>query len=131
MTMSPGLRKFALTAHVASSVGWLGAVASFLALTISGLISQDALTVRVAYLAVAPLTRYVIIPLSFIALLTGLVQALGTPWGLFQHYWVLCKLLLTVLAVILLLLHSQPIDYLARVAAQTSLVHTDPYQLRI
>jgi hypothetical protein len=29
MTMTPGLRKFALTAHVTSSVGWLGAVAAF------------------------------------------------------------------------------------------------------
>jgi len=26
MTMTPGLRKFALTGHVTSSVGWLGAV---------------------------------------------------------------------------------------------------------
>ncbi len=140
MTMSPGLRKFALTAHVASSVGWLGAVAGFLALALSALISQDALTVRAAYLAAALLTWYVIIPLSVIALFTGLVQALGTPWGLFQHYWVLFKFLLTVLAVIFLLLHAQLIDYLASVAAQTSLVHmeymemeghTDLYQLRI
>jgi hypothetical protein len=31
MTMTPGLRKFALTTHVTSSVGWLGAVGAFLA----------------------------------------------------------------------------------------------------
>jgi hypothetical protein len=81
MTMSPGLHKFALTAHVASSVGWLGAVAGFLALALSALISQDALTVRAAYLAAALLTWYVIIPLSVIALFTGLAQALGTRWA--------------------------------------------------
>jgi hypothetical protein len=50
MTMSPSLRKLALTAHVASSVGWLGAVASFLALAIVGLTSQNAQMVRGAYL---------------------------------------------------------------------------------
>ncbi len=32
MTMTPGLRTFALTAHVTSSSGWLGAAAGFLAL---------------------------------------------------------------------------------------------------
>jgi hypothetical protein len=51
--------------------------------------------------------------------------------GLFQHDWVLFKFLLTVLAVIFLLLHAQLIDYLASVTAQTSLGHTDLYQLRI
>jgi hypothetical protein len=30
MTMGPGLRKLALTTHVTSSVGWLGAVVGFL-----------------------------------------------------------------------------------------------------
>jgi hypothetical protein len=51
MTMRPRLRKFALTAHVTSSVGWLGAVAGFLALAVAGLTSQDAQMVRAAYLA--------------------------------------------------------------------------------
>jgi hypothetical protein len=37
MAMTPRLRKFALTAHVTSSVGWLGAVAAFLALAVAGL----------------------------------------------------------------------------------------------
>ena len=46
--MAPGLRKFALTIHVTSSVGWLGAVGAFLALAIAGLGSQDAQVVRAA-----------------------------------------------------------------------------------
>ena len=51
MTMTPGLRKFALTTHVTSSVGWLGAVGAFLALAIAGVGSEDAQIVRAAYLA--------------------------------------------------------------------------------
>ena len=51
MTMTPGLRKFALTAHVTSSVGWLGAVAAFLALAVAGLAVRDAQTVRASYLS--------------------------------------------------------------------------------
>ena len=40
------------------------------------------------------------------ALLTGLVLALGTPWGLFRHYWVLAKFLLTTGAITVLVLHT-------------------------
>ena len=47
-----------------------------------------------------------IVPLSLAALLTGLVQSLGTHWGLFRHYWVLMKLLLTMGATALLLMHQ-------------------------
>ncbi|MGH9967668.1 MAG: hypothetical protein ACREBG_07510, partial [Pyrinomonadaceae bacterium] len=102
MIMTPRLRKFALTTHVVSSVGWLGAVASFLALTLVGLTSKDNQMVRAAYLAMELTAWFVIVPLAIASLLTGLVQALGTTWGLFRHYWVLVKLLLTIFATIVL-----------------------------
>ena len=38
----------AITAHITSSVGWLGAVAAFLALAVAGLTSQDVQLVRAA-----------------------------------------------------------------------------------
>lgn len=117
MTMSPRLRKLALTAHVSSSVGWLGAVAVFLALAVGGLTSRDTGTVRATYLAMELITWFVLIPLAFASLLTGLVQSLGTTWGLFRHYWVLAKLLLTVAATIVLLVYTQTIGALAAVAA--------------
>src|SRR5205823_11372548 len=100
MTMAPGLRKLALTAHVVSSVGWLGAVAGFLALAVAGLTSRDAQLVRGAYLAMGLTASFVIVPLSLASLLTGLIQALGTTWGLFGRYWILAKLLITILAMI-------------------------------
>lgn len=131
MTMTPRLRKLALTVHVTSSVGWLGAVASFLALAVAGLTSPDAQVVRAAYVATEVTTWLVIVPLSVAALLTGLVQSLGTPWGLFRHYWVLAKLVLTLLATLLLLLHTQPIGYVAAVAAETTLSGGDLRGLRI
>ena len=53
-------------------------------------------------------TWFVIVPLSLAALLTGVVESLGTTWGLFRHYWIVTKLLLTVLATIILLVHTQP-----------------------
>ena len=83
MTMSPRLRKVALTAHVTSSVGWLDAVPVFLGLAIIGLTSQDVQTVRGAYLVMGPSARFVLVPLACASLLTGLTQSLGTAWGLF------------------------------------------------
>ena len=124
--MTPGLRKFVLTAHVTFTVGWLGAVAAFLALAIAGLNSRDAQMVRAAYLAMELITRYVIVPLSLAPLLlTGPILSLGTPWGLFRHYWIIVKLLINILSTIILLLHMQPISYLSRVAAEGTLSSAD------
>ena len=45
---------------------------------------------------------YVIVPLCLASLVTGLVMSLGTRWGLFRHYWVLAKLLITIVAMLIL-----------------------------
>jgi hypothetical protein len=131
MTMAPRIRKLALTAHVTSSVGWLGAVGGFLALAVAGVTSQDAQIVRAAYIAMHVITWFVIVPLSFAGFLTGVVQSLGTPWGLFRYHWVVAKLLLTVLATIILLLHTQPIGRVADVAMAATLSGSDLWRLRI
>jgi|SRR5215211_1578148 len=121
MAMTPRVRKLALTAHVTSSVGWLGAVAGVLALAVAGLTSQDSQKVRAVYLAMELMGWFVLIPLALASLLTGLVQSLGTAWGLFRHYWVLFKLLMNVGATVVLLMYMQTLGYLADVAAQTTL----------
>jgi hypothetical protein len=130
MTMTAGLRKFALTAHVTSSVGWLGAVVSFLALSVAGLTTQDAQTVRAAYLVMEPIGWFVLVPLSLASLLTGLVQSLGTTWGLFRHYWVVFKLLINLFATIVLLMYMQTLDHFVGVAAETPLSGGDLSGLR-
>lgn len=115
--MTPRLRRFAFTAHVASSVGWLGAVVVFLALAVVGLTSRDAQTVRGAYLVMEPTAWFVLVPLSLASLLSGVVQSLGTKWGLFRHYWVLFKLLITVFATVVLLAYMETFGRLADLAA--------------
>ena len=104
--MTPALRKLTITAHVTFSVGWLGAVVAFLVLSIAGLTSQDAEVVRGAYLSMNLISRFVIIPMCFAALGTGLLQALGTPWGLFRYYWILLKFGLAIFATFALLVHQ-------------------------
>jgi len=117
MTITPRLRKFALATHLTSSVGWLGAVAGYIALDVAAATSQDAQTLRAAYLAMELVARYVIVPLALASLLTGLVMSLGTRWGLFRHYWVLISLLLTIIATAVLVVETQTISYFAGIAA--------------
>jgi uncharacterized membrane protein len=107
--------------HIISTVSWIGAVAVFLALSIAGLNSQDNQIVRAAYLSMELTARLVIVPLSLVSLLSGLVQSLGTKWGLFRHYWVLVKFLLTLLATIVLILQLEPISYISDIASNTTL----------
>ncbi|WFU88719.1 hypothetical protein QA644_06550 [Rhizobium sp. CC1099] len=130
MIMTPGFRKIALITHIVSSVGSLGAVAGFLALAVVGLTSQDAQVMRSLYVGMEVIARFVVVPLVFASLLTGLVQALGTTWGLFRHYWILVKLLLTLFTLIVLLLQMEGISYMATASAETTLLNTDLLGLR-
>jgi uncharacterized membrane protein len=128
--MTPRVRKLALTAHVTSSVGWLGAVAGFLVLALAALTSEDAQIVRAVYLTMELTGWFVLVPLALASLLTGLVQSLGTTWGLFRHYWVLTKLLINVFATIVLLTYMQTLDSLADIAAETTVSGNDLDALR-
>ncbi|MDQ4048417.1 MAG: DUF2269 domain-containing protein [Actinomycetota bacterium] len=115
--MAPPLRKFALTMHVVCSVGWLGAVVVFLGLSIVGMTSENPATVRAAYLAMESIGFFLLVPFSIASLLTGLVQSLGTNWGLVRHYWVIAKLLINVGASLILLLYTQTLGSLADMAS--------------
>lgn len=116
MLMSPRLRKFALTVHLTASVGWLGTVVAFLPLAIAAVTAADDTVVRAACVAMRLMVSYAIVPFACIALLTGLVSALGTKWGLIRHYWVVIKLVLTIVATAVLLVQVAPIEALAEMA---------------
>lgn len=117
MVMRPRVRKLALLTHVVTSIGWLGAVVVFLALTIVGLTSSDERVVRGVFLAMEPAAWAVLVPLAFGSLLTGLIQSLGTTWGLFRHYWVVAKLVINLACVGYLLLYMGTFRQLAETAA--------------
>ncbi|MFD2794489.1 DUF2269 domain-containing protein [Promicromonospora vindobonensis] len=106
-----------LTVHITSSVGWLGAIVAYIALNVPVYVSNDEQAVRAAYLMMEPVLRYALIPLAAAALATGIVQALGTPWGLLRHYWVTISLVLTTFAFAILVLHLPEVEALAAVAA--------------
>lgn len=113
-------RKALLTAHVVSSVGWLGAVVAYLALVAAALTSESSQTVRSAFLAME-LTYFALVPLAIAALVTGVVQSLATSWGLVRYYWVIVKLVLTVLATFVLVMNMGTVSALADRAAEGEL----------
>jgi hypothetical protein len=103
--MTGWVRKLGIAVHVVLSVGWLGAVAAFLALALAAWGPDQAVS-RAAFVVMGLIGRWVIVPLSLGALVSGVVQSIATKWGLVRHYWVLVKLLLTIAATALLLLHQ-------------------------
>ncbi len=121
MTFSAPWRKLVLLLHVVSSVGFIGAVAAFIALAVTGTTTADASLAAGSYQAMRVVTWGVVVPLAFASLLIGIVQSLGTPWGLFRYYWVILKLALTVVALAVLMLQTRTIDGLSAAAVSGDL----------
>ena len=117
MRFAPALRKLTFTTHVTTSVGWIGAALVFLALAAIGLISEDERTVRGAYLVMAPAGWLVLVPLAHASLLSGIALSLGTPWGLFRHYWVVLKLIISAFSTVVLMIYMGTFRQMAGVAA--------------
>ena len=113
--------------HVATSVGWLGAVAAFLALVVVGLGPDSRQATPLA--AAAIVVWWVVLPLALASLATGIVSSLVSPWGLLQHYWVVTKLLLTAIATVVLVLQVPTVAALsgeppvAAEAVRSSVLH--------
>lgn len=118
MSASPSWRRAILLLHVLTSVGFVGAVAGFLALAITGALTGDPELIRAVYLSCRVVTWDVIVPLAWASLVIGILQSLFTPWGLFRYYWVVIKLTLTTVAVVVLMLQTANIDMLAGIALQ-------------
>ena len=97
---SRGTRNAVLTVHIAVSVGLLGDSAGFLAVAIRRSASDDPAFVDAAHDLLGTFALLFGIPLSFLALLTGIALGLGTRWGVFRYPWVVTKLALIVTVIL-------------------------------
>lgn len=80
-----------LTVHVAVSVGWLGLDGALVVLEITGLGIGDPRERAGIAAAMAVMVVWVMVPVVFASLVSGLVLAVSTPWGLVRYWWVLIK----------------------------------------
>jgi hypothetical protein len=117
--MKPGVRKLALSVHLTLSVGWIGAVVVYLALGVTAVRSEDVERIRSAWTAMEVAGWYAIVPLALGSLVTGLVMALGTKWGLFRYYWVSISFFLTLFCTVVLVLHMPDVTATANLARRT------------
>ena len=116
MTVTAGLRRLTLTVHLACSVGWIGAVFAYLALSIAAAWTQDDQVVLAAWIGMELTGWFVILPLAVGTLLTGVIISFAGSWGLFRHYWVLISLGLTILSTLVLLFHLPTVSSQAEMA---------------
>jgi hypothetical protein len=116
VTMSAGVRKLALTCHLTFSIGWIGAALAYVGLGVVALTTRDVQNIRGSWVAMEVTGWFVIVPLALGSLLTGIVMALGTKWGLVRHYWVIFSLALTIFATVVLLLHMPTVSATAAIA---------------
>lgn len=105
-----------LATHLVLSVGWIGAAVGYLCLGVTAEVTRDAELVRASWLAMDLVGWMVIVPLAVGSLITGVLMAVGTVWGLFRHYWVLFSLVLTTFATLVLVLHMPTVSSHADVA---------------
>lgn len=125
MNMSRSTRRAVLTIHLTVSVGWIGAVVAYLVLGIAAKATSDGEVVRSAWVAMELVGWYGITPLALASLISGIGMAVGTPWGLLNHYWVTISLALTSFSVVVLVLHMRDVTTIAdfaRTASPTQLV---------
>lgn len=119
IVLQSGPRKILLVTHISTSVGLMGAVAGFLLLAVTGLISPDPQLARSVYPAMDLITRLLILPLVLASLAIGVAQSLVTPWGLFRHWWIVVKLGMNLIILAVLLVQMPGIRHLAEVAASS------------
>ena len=117
MVLRPGLRKSLLILHISCSVGMLGTVAAFLLLAIIAVARNDPQTLQAAYLSMDMLARLLILPLVLASLVIGVVQSLLSNWGLFRHWWIVVKLVVSIIVPVVLLLQMPGIRLVAAAAA--------------
>jgi hypothetical protein len=106
----PRARNALLTAHIVFSVGLLGDSAGFLAVAIRRA-GEDGAARETTNDLLNMFALVFGIPLSFLALLTGLLLGVGTRWGVFRYPWVVAKLILIVSVILVgALVLNEPLD---------------------
>jgi hypothetical protein len=106
--LTPTTRKWLLLLHIVVSVGWLGLNVGNLTLALTGLTTDDPETQHAALGAMYLIGGPLLIPVSLLALTSGVLLGYYSKWGVFRYRWVLVKFVLTSIAVVLVPLSLLP-----------------------
>lgn len=114
MKLSRRMYRLVIVVHVAASVAWLGLSLALLVLGATVMTTGEADVQFASGTAASLLASTIAVPIGLLALVSGLVLALGTRWTL-RYRWVLVKLIATCLTFTLTLVLLRPV--LAQLAA--------------
>jgi hypothetical protein len=106
--LAPAARKAVLALHIVAGIGWMGVDIALLVLLISARTTNDAALVLSAFNAIGMIVPIAVPPLSLSILATGIILGLGTRWGLVRYWWVLLKLLLSLVMTVLVFVSLVP-----------------------
>ncbi|GAA2385039.1 hypothetical protein Cme02nite_65530 [Catellatospora methionotrophica] len=120
-------RRFLLTVHVVTSVGWLGVAYALLVMALSARASDDPGSRATTYALMLSFDNAAMLPLGLAALVTGVVLGVGSHWGVLRHWWVAVKLVLNIAVLVVPMLTRHPALADAVDAARAGLL-TDPAQ---
>ncbi|MBB6415162.1 putative membrane protein [Streptomyces sp. AK010] len=81
--------------HVTVSASWLGLSLGLLALGITAATTGSPATVEVSVPDMKLVADWLLLPVAFLTLLSGLLLSLGTKWGLARCRWVYTRFWLT------------------------------------
>ncbi|MFB7497908.1 DUF2269 family protein [Streptomyces sp. NPDC056161] len=95
MKLSRRARRALLVVHVVVSAGWLGLTLGLLALGITAARTGQYATVAASVRSMRLFADWLLLPVAFGTLLSGLALSLGTSWGLARYRWVWTKFWLT------------------------------------
>jgi hypothetical protein len=94
IALRPNAKRALLSVHVIAGVGLLGSVAAVLALNLRAATTADLDLAAAIYELLTMFTVLFGIPLSLLALLSGVLLGFASPWGVVRYAWVIAKLAL-------------------------------------
>ena len=115
------MRKLGLVVHVGTSVGWVGAALAFLVLAVAASTADDPATIRGSLVAMGTVFWFAIVPLALGTVAIAVLQSLLSPYGLLRHWWVVVKLLVTLLATAVVISYGTTMTSVVAAAGDVSL----------
>jgi hypothetical protein len=119
--LTPAARNTVLVLHVIMGIGWMGVDIALFALLMTARTTDNAALVVSSFNAFGMIVPVAVPPLSLGILATGVTLGLGTRWGLIRYWWVLVKLLLSLVMTALVSLSLLPAISNMAILADTTL----------
>ncbi|WP_405861230.1 DUF2269 domain-containing protein [Streptomyces sp. NBC_00090] len=95
MRLKRPARRATLVVHVVSAASWLGLALGLLALGITAATTESAPVLEASVRSMKTMVDWLVFPVALLTLLTGLLMALASNWGLARHRWIYTKFWLT------------------------------------